>query len=143
LWVWTVSDAQMRLRDRQSSNLHLYIHQPLGVVMHIHHWAWLICYFSKNGNKNILYNEIKHLNRKLTILLAWCIVMFFICLYCYTLFIYFCICAVTAHASLTGTQHFMTFDKKFFEFAGECSYLLARDFIDKSFAVIVNYDKVT
>ena len=36
----------------------------------------------------------------------------------------------------------MTFDKKFYEFAGECSYLLARDFIDQSFSVVVNYDKV-
>jgi hypothetical protein len=46
-----------------------------------------------------------------------------------------------AHASLTGSQHYMTFDKTFFEFAGECSYLLARDFIDKTFSVIVNYDR--
>jgi len=38
-----------------------------------------------------------------------------------------------AHASLSGSQHFMTFDKNFFEFAGECSYLLARDFIGKTF----------
>ncbi len=36
----------------------------------------------------------------------------------------------------------MTFDKRFYEFAGECSYLLARDFIDGKFSVIVNYDKV-
>ncbi len=36
----------------------------------------------------------------------------------------------------------MTFDKRFFEFAGECSYLLARDFIDGQFSVIVNYDQV-
>ena len=36
----------------------------------------------------------------------------------------------------------MTFDKRFFEFAGECSYLLARDFIDGTFSVIVNYDTV-
>jgi hypothetical protein len=46
-----------------------------------------------------------------------------------------------AHASLTGSQHFMTFDKKFFSYAGECSYLLARDFIDKTFSVAVNYEK--
>jgi len=46
------------------------------------------------------------------------------------------------HASLTGAQSYMTFDKKFFEFAGECSYLLARDFIDKTFSVVVNYDKL-
>lgn len=46
---------------------------------------------------------------------------------------------VTAHASIIGDQHFMTFDKRFFEFAGECSYLLARDFIDGNFSVVVNY----
>ena len=33
----------------------------------------------------------------------------------------------------------MTFDKRFFEFAGECSYLLARDFINGQFSVVVNY----
>ncbi len=33
----------------------------------------------------------------------------------------------------------MTFDKKFYEFAGECSYLLARDFINGHFSVVVNY----
>ena len=36
----------------------------------------------------------------------------------------------------------MTFDKRFFEFSGECSYLLARDFIDGTFSIIVNYDTV-
>lgn len=46
------------------------------------------------------------------------------------------------HASITGSQHFMTFDHKFYEFAGECSYLLTRDFVDKSFSVVVNYDKM-
>ena len=35
----------------------------------------------------------------------------------------------------------MTFDKKFYEFVGECSYLLARDFIDGSFSVIANYER--
>ena len=35
----------------------------------------------------------------------------------------------------------MTFDRRFFEFAGECSYLLARDFIGGTFSVIVNYDR--
>lgn len=45
------------------------------------------------------------------------------------------------HASLTGAQHYMTFDRRFFEFAGECSYLLARDFIGGTFSVIVNYDR--
>jgi hypothetical protein len=48
------------------------------------------------------------------------------------------------HASLTGPQHYVTFDRKFYDFAGEsCSYLLARDFVDKTFSVIVNYDRAT
>ena len=47
-----------------------------------------------------------------------------------------------AHATISGNQHYMTFDKRFFEFAGECSYLLARDFIDGQFSVVVNYDNV-
>ena len=34
----------------------------------------------------------------------------------------------------------MTFDKKFYQFAGECSYLLARDFIDGKFSVVINYE---
>ena len=34
----------------------------------------------------------------------------------------------------------MTFDKKFYEFAGDCSYLLAHDFINKHFSVMVNYE---
>lgn len=46
-----------------------------------------------------------------------------------------------SHASLFGAQHYMTFDRRFFEFAGDCSYLLARDFIDGTFSVIVNYDR--
>ena len=48
---------------------------------------------------------------------------------------------MTGHASLTGAQHFMTFDRRFFEYAGECSYLLMRDFIAGTFSVIVNYDR--
>lgn len=47
-----------------------------------------------------------------------------------------------ARAVVAGSQHFMTFDKRFFEFSGECSYLLARDFIDGEFTVMVNYDTV-
>lgn len=46
-----------------------------------------------------------------------------------------------AHATVTGNQHYMTFDRKFYEFAGECSYLLARDFVGKTFSVIVNYER--
>ena len=36
----------------------------------------------------------------------------------------------------------MTFDKRFYEYTGECSYLLARDFINGHFSVIVNYERI-
>jgi hypothetical protein len=45
-----------------------------------------------------------------------------------------------AHAMISGRQHYMTFDKKFYDFAGACSYVLANDFIDGNFTVVVNYD---
>jgi len=45
------------------------------------------------------------------------------------------------HATLAGNQHYMTFDKRFYEFAGDCSYLLARDFLDGKFSVVVNYER--
>lgn len=44
-----------------------------------------------------------------------------------------------AQAMVAGNQHFFTFDGKFYEFAGECSYVLARDFTDDKFSVIINY----
>lgn len=46
------------------------------------------------------------------------------------------------YAMLAGNQHFITFDKTHFDFLGECSYLLARDFVDGNFTVIVNYAQV-
>ena len=45
----------------------------------------------------------------------------------------------TATGILAGNQHFFTFDGKFLEFAGDCSYVLARDFQDGKFTVIANY----
>ncbi|XP_074640262.1 uncharacterized protein LOC141898317 isoform X2 [Tubulanus polymorphus] len=48
--------------------------------------------------------------------------------------------AFTAQASLIGNQHFITFDKKYYELAGKCSYVLAKDFANGQFAVFVNYD---
>ncbi len=47
-----------------------------------------------------------------------------------------------AHAGLLGNQHYMTFDHRFYEFAGDCNYVMARDFIDGSFAAVVNYERV-
>ena len=49
---------------------------------------------------------------------------------------------LAAHATISGNQHFMTFDKTFYEFAGDCSYLLTKDFIDGNFSVVVNYKPV-
>jgi hypothetical protein len=46
----------------------------------------------------------------------------------------------TAHAMLVGGQHFVTFDRHFYDFAGsDCTYLLARDFKDTNFTVLVKY----
>jgi hypothetical protein len=44
-----------------------------------------------------------------------------------------------ARASIAGGQNFITFDKNFYPYAGDCSYLLTRDFIDGQFAVVINY----
>ena len=46
----------------------------------------------------------------------------------------------TAHAIISG-QHIMTFDHRFYDFLGECRYLLARDFVNGDFAIVVNYAK--
>lgn len=43
-------------------------------------------------------------------------------------------------AFLTG-QHVKTFDDRHYEFLGTCSYVLARDIIDRSFTIIKDYEK--
>lgn len=43
-------------------------------------------------------------------------------------------------AMLIGNQHFMTFDKQFYDFAGKCQYVLTNDFVDQNFSVIISYD---
>ena len=46
---------------------------------------------------------------------------------------------VSAEAMIAGSQHYMTFDRKYFEFQGNCSYLLAQDFVDKNFSLVITY----
>ena len=40
---------------------------------------------------------------------------------------------------VVGGKHFRTFDDKIYDFTGECSYLLARDFVDQTFSIVINY----
>ncbi|XP_046746375.1 uncharacterized protein LOC124411334 [Diprion similis] len=44
-----------------------------------------------------------------------------------------------AQAMIAGGQHYMTFDGRYYEFSGECTYLLAQDFVHNQFAVLVKY----
>jgi hypothetical protein len=48
----------------------------------------------------------------------------------------------SATALLAGDSHIMTFDRRFYDFAGSrgCSYLLASDFSQGRFSAIANYD---
>ena len=45
----------------------------------------------------------------------------------------------SAIAMVIGNNQFMTFDKKFFDFSGNCSYLLTKDFNHNHFSVVANY----
>ncbi|CAL8089591.1 unnamed protein product [Orchesella dallaii] len=42
---------------------------------------------------------------------------------------------------LIGSKHYKTFDGRFFDFEGDCQYLLASDFGDGNFSVVVDYDR--
>lgn len=45
-------------------------------------------------------------------------------------------------AMIVGGQHFLTFDKTFYDFAAnDCTFLLARDFENGNFTVMAKYDK--
>lgn len=46
----------------------------------------------------------------------------------------------SSHATIAGHQQILTFDRKFYEYAGTCSYVLAHDTINNLFKVIVNYN---
>jgi len=46
----------------------------------------------------------------------------------------------SSHASWLSPQHFMTFDRKFFEYDGTCQYVLARDVENGDFSVMANYE---
>ncbi|XP_043519972.1 uncharacterized protein LOC122533896 [Frieseomelitta varia] len=52
-----------------------------------------------------------------------------------------------AQAMIIGLQHFITFDGRHVEFMGPCTYLLARDFVRDTFAILLEYqqqfDRVT
>ncbi|CAG7820252.1 unnamed protein product [Allacma fusca] len=45
-----------------------------------------------------------------------------------------------AHAVMAGDYHYFTFDKKYFRFSGECSYVLVADLLHKNFSLLVNYE---
>nr|AYH91713.1 apolipophorins-like protein [Pomacea canaliculata] len=45
-----------------------------------------------------------------------------------------------AYGYIMGDQHLVTFDQTHYNFAGRCSYILARDMVDDSFTVVVNYN---
>jgi len=48
---------------------------------------------------------------------------------------------LNGYATMIGGSSFMTFDKKTFDLTGTgCQYLLARDFLNKDFAVAVNFE---
>lgn len=42
---------------------------------------------------------------------------------------------------LVGAKNYVTFDRRYYEFQGSCTYLLATDFIDRNFTLLVSYDK--
>lgn len=42
---------------------------------------------------------------------------------------------------IIGSEHYITFDGRYFDFAGNCTYLLAKDFVHDTFAVLVKYDR--
>nr|XP_003701542.2 PREDICTED: uncharacterized protein LOC100880818 isoform X1 [Megachile rotundata] len=52
-----------------------------------------------------------------------------------------------AYATIVGSRYFTTFDGRHLEFTGPCTYLLARDFVQNTFTVLIEFhprsDRVT
>ncbi|XP_033646963.1 uncharacterized protein LOC117306591, partial [Asterias rubens] len=46
-----------------------------------------------------------------------------------------------ANGMIIGSNHFMTYDRTHYDFSSGCSYLLAHDFIDGNFTVVVDYER--
>lgn len=44
-----------------------------------------------------------------------------------------------AQAMLVGSQYYVTFDRQVYNFDGDCTYLLASDFLDRNFSIAVSY----
>lgn len=42
---------------------------------------------------------------------------------------------------LIGSKYYVTFDKKYYDFQGSCTYLLATDFVDHNYTLLVSYDE--
>lgn len=44
---------------------------------------------------------------------------------------------------IIGGKYFITFDKRHYAFQGSCTYLLANDFVDHNFTLLMSYDEQT